>query len=64
MTIYYLKRSPIDRREIDDMRESYSLDYFIDGGVERRKYAERRKSAERRTDWVRVTKWCSVFVGK
>lgn len=64
MTIYYLKRSPVDRREIEDMREAYSLDYFIDGGVERRKYTERRESAERRMDWMRVTKWCSVFVGK
>jgi len=64
MTIYYLKRSPIDRREIDDMREAYSLDYFMDGGVERRKVTERRRSPERRADWVRVTTWCSVFAGK
>jgi len=56
MTIYYLKRSPIDRREIDDMREAYSLDYFMDGGVERRKDTERRRSLERRADWVRVTR--------
>ena len=58
------KRSPIDRRGINDRREAYSLDYFIDGGIERRKYEERRRSEERRTDWVRVVNWCSVYVGK
>jgi len=54
----------MDRRERDDMREAYSLDYFEDGGRERRSHLERRKSGERRADWMRVTKWRSVFVGK
>jgi hypothetical protein len=64
MTIFFLKRSPMDRREREDMRESYSLDYFEGGGRERREYLERRKSGERRADWVRVSKWRSVCVGK
>ena len=42
----------------------FDLDYFKDGGRERRKYTERRRSEERRSDWVRVRKWCSVYVGK
>ncbi len=64
MTTLFLKRSSIDRRGNDDMREVYSLDYFVNGGDERRKYVERRISAERRMDWFRVSKWCSVYVGK
>ena len=64
MTVFYLKRSPIDRRASEDMREVHSLDYFMDGGDERRRFVERRRSEERRSDWVRVSKWCSVYVGK
>jgi len=64
MTAVLFKRSPIDRRGIEDMREVYSLDYFMDGGDERRKYVERRRLVERRTDWYRVSRWCSVNVGK
>jgi hypothetical protein len=63
MTTLFLKRSSIDRRGIEDKREVYSLDYFMDGGDERRKYTERRKSEERRSDWYRVSKWCSVYIG-
>ncbi len=64
MNIFYFRRSPIDRRGIEDMREVYSLDYFMDGGDERRKYKERRKSGERRSHWFRLSKWYSVYVGK
>ena len=64
MTTLFLKRSPMDRRGIEDMREVYSLDYFMDGGSERRKYKERRKSEERRSDWFRLSKWYSVNVGR
>jgi len=63
MPALLFKRSPIDRRSSEDKREAYSLDYFIDGGDERRKYTERRRSEERRMDWVRVVNWCSVYVG-
>ena len=62
MTIFYLKRSLIDRRECEDMRESHNLDYFEDGGKERRRHFERRKSGERRAGWIRVSQWRSVFV--
>ena len=44
MTAILFKRSTIDRRGIEDKREVYSLDYFMDGGDERRQYTERRKS--------------------
>jgi hypothetical protein len=64
MTIFYLRRSPIDRRECEDMRESHSLDYFEEGGQERREHLERRKLGERRSDWIRVSQWRSVFIGK
>jgi len=64
MTIFYLNRSPNDRRASEDMREVHSLDYFMDGGGERRKFTERRRSDERRSGWFRASKWCSVVVGK
>lgn len=58
------KRSLIDRRSGEDKRNRYNLDYFTDGGQERRKGRERRQSKERRSGWARVYKWCSVFIGK
>jgi hypothetical protein len=59
-----VKRSAFDRRSGEDKRIRYNLDYFTDGGEERRKGKERRKSGERRSNWARVYKWCSVFLGK
>jgi hypothetical protein len=59
-----LRRSLVDRRSGEDKRRLYSLDYFTDGGEERRKGRERRQSGERRSAWARVYKWCSVFLGK
>ena len=59
-----VNRSPVDRRSGEDKRKRYSLDYFTDGGDERRKGKERRQSEERRGGWARVYKWCSVFLGK
>ena len=59
----FMKRSRIDRRSGEDERKSYSLDYFINGGQERRRQIERRQSDERRSDWVRVDKWCSIYSG-
>jgi hypothetical protein len=53
----------IDRRAGDDRRKVHNLNYFIRGGVERRKYKERRSQAERRKNWIRVDEWVSVFVG-
>ena len=58
------KRSLFDRRSGDDKRKLYSLDYFTEGGRERRKGKERRQSGERRSGWARVYNWCSVFLGR
>jgi hypothetical protein len=51
----------IDRRLLCDRRKVYSLDYFLNGGVERRKGRDRRTRSERRSRWSRVGPWCSVF---
>jgi hypothetical protein len=51
----------IDRRLWGDRRKVYSLDYFLNGGVERRKGDDRRARPERRSKWLRVGPWCSVF---
>jgi hypothetical protein len=59
-----IRRALIDRRSGEDKRKLYSLDYFSDGGEERRKGRERRQCGERRSTWARVYKWCSVFLGK
>lgn len=57
------KRSGADRRSEDDRRQVYSIDYFIQGGVERRSGLDRRKNRrERRKGWVRVNEWISVPV--
>ena len=57
----FMKRSRIDRRSEEDERKSYSLDYFTNGGQERRRQVERRKLGERRGDWIRVGKWYSIY---
>jgi hypothetical protein len=59
-----IRRSVFDRRSGEDKRILYSLDYFMDGGKERRDGKERRQVGERRSGWARVYKWCSVFLGK
>ncbi len=51
----------VDRRSWDDRRRVYSLDYFLGGGVERRKGGDRRMKSERRSRWLQVGHWCSVF---
>ena len=50
----------LDRRNVDDRRQTYDLDYFIEGGRERRNANERRTPEERRENCVRVSKWTSV----
>jgi hypothetical protein len=52
----------IDRRSGEDRRKVYDLDYFSNGGVERRTWRERRSYVERRLGWLRVNKWVSVSV--
>lgn len=53
----------IDRRSGVDRRKVHDLNYFIRGGVERRKFKERRSQGERRKNWIRVDDWISVFMG-
>jgi len=50
----------LDRRSGDDRREAYDLDYFRDGGTERREKNERRHPRERRDGCIRVSEWSSV----
>ena len=62
-SFYFLndfKRTGFDRRDDNDRRNSYSLDFFCDRIVERRQGADRRKDQEKRLNWTRVTKWVSV----
>jgi hypothetical protein len=50
----------LDRRSGEDRRQAYDLDYFEQGGMERRMTDERRKADERRDQCVKVGKWTSV----
>ena len=50
----------LDRRSGDDRREAYDLDYFRNGGDERRDNKERRHPLERREGCIRVSEWSSV----
>jgi hypothetical protein len=58
-----MRRLFIDRRSGEDRRKVYDLDYFLNGGIERRSWKERRSQVERRGDWLRVDEWVSVLVG-
>jgi hypothetical protein len=55
-------RSIIDRRSGVNRRKVHNLDYFLEGGVERRGWKERRSNEERRKNWVRGAEGVSVFV--
>ena len=50
----------LDRRSGEDRREAYDLDYFRDGGLERREQDERRQPLERREGCIRVSDWSSI----
>ncbi len=57
-------RSVYDRRSGEDRRDAYNLDYFLKGGVERRKMVERRRRRrDRRKKWVMVDTSVSVPEG-
>ncbi|MBU0698673.1 MAG: hypothetical protein KKE59_04510 [Proteobacteria bacterium] len=57
------RSSSTDRRRLDNRRRVYSLDYFSQGGIERRKTQDRRKRRhDRRKGWVRVGDWSSIFI--
>lgn len=52
----------IDRRSLNDQRRIYNLDYFLQGGSERRQNRDRRTNEiERRDQWVRIGKWSSIY---
>ncbi len=57
------KRYGIDRRSENDNRRAYDLNYFLDGGIERRRNRERRRPIERRVGWVKADDWKSVYLG-
>ena len=57
------KRSFFDRRSGQDRRNAYNIDYFIEGGVERRNSSngERRdQMRDRRKDWIKISRWSSL----
>ena len=60
-------RSNQDRRSGDDRRRAYSIDYFRNGGVERRDYKagdRRGRTKERRRGWIQITRWSSMFMDR
>jgi hypothetical protein len=54
----------IDRRSAEARRQCYYMDYFIEGGVERRERYDRRQQGERRSGFVQVSDWSSVYAGE
>lgn len=52
----------MDRRSGEDRRQVHYLNFFADGGRERRRSRERRDAKERRKGCIQVTKWSSVCV--
>jgi hypothetical protein len=55
------KKDPfVDRRSGEDRRDGYDLDYFPNGGTERRSGKERRRKGERRDRCIPVSDWSSV----
>ncbi len=60
------RRSRVDRRSGEERRRTYDLNYFLNGGLERRDPdgGDRRfRLDERRDGWVRISQWSSVYVG-
>ncbi len=57
------KRAFFDRRSGQDRRNAYNLDYFVDGGTERRNSSGEERRAEdkdRRKDWIKISSWSSL----
>ena len=50
----------LDRRSGDDRRKVYDLDFFEQGGIERRSVIEIRNKGDRRIQCVNVSEWSSV----
>ncbi len=51
----------VDRRSGFDRRRAYSLVYFAEGGVERRRGKERRQNPDRRQLWEMRGTPCASF---
>ena len=56
--------SGIDRRSVEDRRRVYDIDYFFEGGIERRSWKDRRWQEERIMEWTRISEWASVPIEK
>ena len=59
-------RASLDRRSGQDRRRAYDMDYFLDGGTERRRRVRaerRRKTRDRRRNWIKISRWSSLNVG-
>ena len=59
------KRAVFDRRSGQDRRKAYNLDYFLDGGLERRTTVggeRRHKRKDRRKLWIKISRWSSLHV--
>jgi len=48
------KRAFFDRRSGQDRRNSYNLDYFVDGG--------RDENKDRRKEWIKISSWSSLHL--
>ena len=59
----FKKRRNMDRRLEPSQRKIYHMNYFLDGGIERRSNKERRGLGERRVGWVKTDDWKSVYLG-
>lgn len=57
-------QSGFDRRSGIDSRTAHDLEYFLNGGIERRAGEERRSKLERRHEWVRLCDYSSVYLGE
>ena len=59
------KRAFFDRRSGQDRRNTYNIDYFLEGGGERRKSsgAERRaEDKDRRKEWIKISPRSSLHL--
>jgi hypothetical protein len=50
----------VDRRLEEDKRQVYDVEFFQNGGAEKRSGNERRQQNERRYSCVKVSNWSSV----
>ncbi len=58
-----MNRCGYDRRCDNDRRQTYDVNYFENGGCERRKRQDRRMTGETRDGWQRINEFSSIAVG-